>query len=338
MGTRVFRLWAVVCAGLIVAYCSKSSPADPSPTPSPTPAPSGPAVTSIISSVQAADGTNAVQQTGTPPAASGGPTVSATNGTTAVPGGADVVTLTSTSSFQRVYVSVPTAPGMSAFSFDANRFSPETAANGYYLLTLPSPVTTAVVISNLSPSLPSGTFQLAYAVANAAGAVGPAAASNRTTAGATGNVQVNVSWNTATDVDLHVVDPRGDEIYYGTTQSSSGGSLDVDSNAGCSIDNRNSENIRWGSVAPNGTYTVRVDYWSACQVTGTTTYTVVVNNGGQRSQFTGTFSASDADAGSRGSGRSITAFNHTTGISPSTVFRPIYLDPPFAPSRLKVRQ
>jgi len=89
-------------------------------------------------------------------------------------------------------------------------------------------------------------------------------------------VQVNVTWNTATDVDLHVVDPRNEEIYYGHTQSASGGSLDVDSNAGCAIDNKNSENVQWGSTAPNGTYTVRVDYWSACSVTGTTTYTVVV--------------------------------------------------------------
>jgi hypothetical protein len=83
---------------------------------------------------------------------------------------------------------------------------------------------------------------------------------------------------------------------------------------------------------------VRVDYWSACQVTGTTTYTVVVNNGGQRTQFTGTFARGDADSGGRGAGKAITTFNHTTGISPSSVFRPIYVDPPFAPSRLKMRQ
>src|SRR5262249_37284206 len=161
--------------------------------------------------------------------------------------------------------------------------------------------------------------------------------SNRTTAGGSGNVQVNVSWDTATDVDLHVVDPRNEEVYYGHTQSASGGSLDVDSNAGCSIDNKNSENIRWGSSAPNGTYIVRVDYWSACSVTGTTTYSVVVNNGGQVTRFSGTFARGDADQGSQGSGREITRFSHTTGISPSAVIRPFYVDPPFAPSPLKMR-
>ena len=337
MRIPVARLSMVVAAALVVARCSSnsSSPSNPTPTPTPT----GPAVTGIISGVQSADGTQATQQTGTPPAAqAGGPTITATAGTTAVPGGADIVTLTSTSGFQSVYMSVPTAPGLSASSFDPTRVGAQAAANGYYQLRLPTVVTSAVIISNLSSTLSTGsTFQIAYAVANATGTVGPAVTSSRTTAGSTGNVQVNVSWNTATDVDLHVVDPTGQEIYYGNTQSTNGGSLDVDSNAGCSLDNKQSENIRWGSAAPNGTYTVRVDYWSACNVTGSTTYTVVVNNGGQRQQFTGTFAVSDADFGSRGAGRTITTFNHTTGISPSSLMRPFFVDAPFAASPLKLR-
>jgi hypothetical protein len=294
-------------------------------------------VTTVVTGVQAADGTAATQQTGTPPAASGGPTVTATASTTAVPGGSEIVTLNAAAAFQSVYVSVPTAPGLSASSFDPSRIGPQIAANGYYLLRLPAAVTSAVIITNFATTL-SGSFQLGYAVANAAGALGPTVASTRTPAGGTGNVQVSVSWNTATDVDLHVVDPTGQEIYYGNTQSTNGGSLDVDSNAGCSIDNRNSENIRWGSSAPNGTYTVRVDYWSACSVTGTTTFTVRINNGGQSiSPPSGTFTVNDADSGGRGSGRTITTFNHTTGISPSQLIQPFYLDPPFAPSPLKLR-
>ncbi len=175
-------------------------------------------------------------------------------------------------------------------------------------------------------------------MANAGGAIGNTVTSNKSTIGSTGNVQVNVTWNTATDVDLHVVDPRNEEIYYGHTQSASGGSLDVDSNAGCAIDNKNSENIQWGSTAPNGTYTVRVDYWSACSVTGTTTYTVVVNNGGVSTRFTGTFAASNADSGGAGSGRVITTFNHTTGIAPFNTLERMFIDPPFAPSPLKLRR
>lgn len=334
MRNRTLRLSAVVAAALFVARCSSSSPSNPTPTPTPTP--TGPAVTSIVTGVQSSDGAIATQQTGTPPAASGGPTITATTGTTAIPGGSEIATINSSSGFQSVYVSVPTAPGISASTFDPSRVGPQIAANGYYLLRLPSVVTSAVIITNFASTL-AGSFQIGYAVANAAGALGPTVSSSRSIAGATGNVQVNVSWNTATDVDLHVVDPSGQEVYWANTQVPSGGSLDVDSNAGCSLDNRNSENIRWGSSAPNGTYIVRVDYWSACSVTGTTTYTVVVNNGGQRSQFTGTFTANNADNGGAGSGREITRFNHTTGISPSTIFSPLYLDPPFAANPLKLR-
>jgi len=264
--------------------------------------------------------------------------VTATTSTTVVPGGSDVVTLTSASSFQSDYVSAHRAPCIGPASFDPNRMGPLAAANGYFLLRLPAAVTSAVVISSLSSTLATGaSFSLAYAVANAAGAIGPTVTSNKSAAGSTGNVQVNVSWNTATDVDLHVVDPRNEEIYYGSSRSTSGGALDVDSNAGCALDNKNSENIRWGTTAPNGTYADRVDYGSVCSGTGTKTYTVVVNSGGVSSRFTGTFTANNADSGSLGSGRLITTFNHTTGISPFDVIERLFVDPPFAPSPLKVR-
>jgi flagellar hook assembly protein FlgD len=334
---RILRLSAVLAAALIVSQCGSSSPSNPTPTPTPTP--TGPALTGIISSVQAADGTQATQQTGTPPTAqAGGPTIQTSAGSAAIPGGSEVVTISSATAFQSLYVSVPTAPGLSASSFDPNRIGAEVAANGYWLLRFPSAVTSAVIITNLSTTLSANSsFQIGYAAANAAGTIGPTVTSSRTTVGSTGNVQVNVSWNTATDVDLHVVDPTNQEIYYGSPQSTNGGSLDVDSNAGCSLDNKQSENIRWGSSAPNGTYTVRVDYWSACNVSGTTTFTVTINNGGQRSQFTGTFAAGNADSGSRGSGRTITTFSHTTGISPSAAFQPIFVDLPFTPSALKLR-
>jgi hypothetical protein len=329
------RLSAVVIAALVVARCSSSSTPS-TPTPTPTPTPTGPAVTTVVTGVQAADGTAATQQSGTPPAASGGPTVTAATSTAIVPGGSDIVTLQSATPFQSVYVSVPTAPGLAPASFDPNRLGSLAAANGYFLLRLPAPVTNAVVISSLASTLSTGaTFTLAYSVANASGAIGPTVTSTKTAIGSTGNVQVNVTWNTATDVDLHVVDPRNEEIYYLNQRSASGGSLDVDSNAGCSIDNKNSENIRWGTTAPNGQYIVRVDYWSACNVTGTTTYTVVVNNGGATSRFTGTFSPSNADSGGQGAGREITRFNHTTGIAPFSIVNPVYVDPPFLPSVLK---
>jgi uncharacterized protein YfaP (DUF2135 family) len=81
----------------------------------------------------------------------------------------------------------------------------------------------------------------------------------------TGDVQVTLSWGTVDDLDLHVIEPGGEEIYYGHRTSATGGSLDVDSNAGCGTQMNPVENIFWGAgAAPLGTYTVLVDYYRHC--------------------------------------------------------------------------
>src|SRR5205807_5276015 len=67
-----------------------------------------------------------------------------------------------------------------------------------------------------------------------------------------GDVQVSLAFDVANDLDLHLVEPDaisglagGFEIFYGaTSDSSTGGDLDLDSNAGCGrIDGKNNENI-----------------------------------------------------------------------------------------------
>ena len=105
-----------------------------------------------------------------------------------------------------------------------------------------------------------------------------------------GVLQVSMTWDKANDVDLHVLQPNGEKIFYGNAQSSNGAFLDVDSNAGCDIDNINNENITFGdeAVIYNGEYIVYVDVWSSCDVTEftnfgvTTTYrgnNIAVNQG-----------------------------------------------------------
>jgi hypothetical protein len=126
--------------------------------------------------------------------------------------------------------------------------------------------------------------------------------------GFTGDVQVSVSWDAPSDLDLHVVDPFGEDIYYGNPVSSSGGQLDVDSNPACNIDGRQIENIRWGSRAPGGTYTVRVDYWANCDV-ARTNFIVTVKNGSATTAYSGYFTGS-GDRGGSGSGVFITSFLH----------------------------
>lgn len=120
-----------------------------------------------------------------------------------------------------------------------------------------------------------------------------------------GDIQISASWTTNTDVDLHVIDPSGEEIFYGHPLSASGGELDLDSNAACSPGPR-LENVYWATgEAPPGTYEVRLAYWSACGVAGTTDWRVTVVLGGSDIEVhSGSFEAIDEDPS--GSGELVT--------------------------------
>src|SRR5262249_27383185 len=107
----------------------------------------------------------------------------------------------------------------------------------------------------------------------------------------TGAVQVSVSWRDAeSDVDLHVVEPSGEEIYYANRDSATGGTLDLDSNAGCGLDAVKNENVTWpNGNAPRGRYIVRVDYWSSCGADATPYVVTVQIRGRPPMTFQGTF-------------------------------------------------
>lgn len=73
-----------------------------------------------------------------------------------------------------------------------------------------------------------------------------------------GDVQVLLEWETSDDVDLHVFDPAGEEIYYENPRSASGGELDIDANYEF-IMRHPKENVYWRhGHAPSGTYKVFV--------------------------------------------------------------------------------
>jgi uncharacterized protein YfaP (DUF2135 family) len=106
----------------------------------------------------------------------------------------------------------------------------------------------------------------------------------------TGDVQVSIAWSGASDVDLHVFDPSGEEIFYDNKQSASGGLLDLDSNAACSIDGRNAENVVWPAAgAPRGTYRVVVDYYDDCGVAKTDWVVTLQVEGAAPRTFSGSF-------------------------------------------------
>ena len=97
----------------------------------------------------------------------------------------------------------------------------------------------------------------------------------------TGDVQVTLRWDNAADLDLHVIDPLGDEIYYSQATAPSGGLLDVDANANCVLMSQPVENIFWPyGGAPVGSYQVSVFYYEACN-TGPTDFTVTIRVNGE---------------------------------------------------------
>lgn len=81
-----------------------------------------------------------------------------------------------------------------------------------------------------------------------------------------GDVQITLTWDNAADMDLHVYEPNGTHIWYANRgPTSTGGQLDVDSNAGCGGADLRTENVFWpAEQSPEGEFTVVVDVWSAC--------------------------------------------------------------------------
>jgi hypothetical protein len=93
-----------------------------------------------------------------------------------------------------------------------------------------------------------------------------------------GVLVVSLSWSNDADLDLHVVDPAGIEIFDRNPTSAArptpappdfvpdGGVLDRDSEAECVADGARAENVVWTNEPPRGHYVVRVDTASMCGV------------------------------------------------------------------------
>lgn len=110
----------------------------------------------------------------------------------------------------------------------------------------------------------------------------------------TGDIQVTLRWDGENDLDLHVIDPDGERIYYRNRESESGGVLDVDANAGCSQNMTNNpiENIFWAeSIAPNGDFQIRIRYFKDCVPEVTTPFTVRLLVDGDEQTFDGLVSS-----------------------------------------------
>ncbi|HUJ57410.1 MAG TPA: hypothetical protein VLX92_02925 [Kofleriaceae bacterium] len=149
----------------------------------------------------------------------------------------------------------------------------------------------------IGDTLPPGPFTLAMAAVDADGKIGDAITTDLVAASAPepdGALVVSLDWDGAADLDLHVTDPAGDDVWIGDPNSvqppqpgepqdpcawATGGILDHDANASCARDGAPAEHVVWTArkctdasgmtmtyqpvIAP-GTYTVRVDARSLC--------------------------------------------------------------------------
>lgn len=135
------------------------------------------------------------------------------------------------------------------------------------------------------------------------------------------DLQVTLRWDSTEDLDLHLDEPVPDggvcELWYGDrTPACAVGALDLDSQAGCTMDLVLIENIVYptdGGVPPSGTYAVRVDHYANCSAITWVPFEVEVRKGSTRIGLCGVFKSTDPDwrnAGAAGSGRPILTFSY----------------------------
>jgi hypothetical protein len=243
--------------------------------------PSGPnedQIAAWLDGVEASGASSVDFETGAAPAASGGPALDADLTGSFITGGTTTLTVDG-ATFDGLILALQGVDGYVDVEYATDRSS-------------------ATVAVTLEGDLPAGAFTLR--VAGRQGSEVGAYVTipvNVVQVGSGGPIQVSVSWDTPSDVDLHVIDPSGEEIYYANPVGDTGGELDLDSNAACGIDGVNNENITWDDDdnPSSGTYTVLVHYWSPCGQ-GTTNYIVTVRVEGEATRtFAGTLTTDDEE-------------------------------------------
>jgi hypothetical protein len=238
-----------------------------------------------------------------------GPAVKVSDTTTVVNGGSVQEAITSTTDFSKVRIGLEpvgaAAPSGGASAAPASGSGKP--AKGYHEITLPKPGKSVEVVLTITQTLPGTQFIFYFAVVDGGGKQGKLSQQSvEAIQVGTGEVQVSVSWDGDSDVDLHVIDPNDEEIYWDQLTSSSGGQLDLDSNADCELDHKRNENITW-SKAPPGEYIVRLDYYKNCDIAKTNYVVTVRVNGQPTKTFSGSFTG-EGDQGDVGAGKPITTF------------------------------
>ena len=83
-----------------------------------------------------------------------------------------------------------------------------------------------------------------------------------------GGVQITVSWETGAAIDLYVLDPSGEQVFYNeeARRTAVGGFLDHAARGQCRPEQpiTNVENAFWPDPTPKGDYVVELHYFGPC--------------------------------------------------------------------------
>ena len=301
-------------------------------------------IADFVSGVQA-DGADVTVRSGSPPAEGDGPDVdAATSSLSIINGGTLQLSVESAEQFSVLYLFVKGAgtetggdqqprrltPGdQQVLQLEKSKLSAEPSTldarhagtkplraadplliGGYYEIVLDEVASTVSLLLQFAQSLPANSFELLVSAAKSVGSLPGRYESfglEATTVG-TGDLQVSLSWDSNADLDLHVVEPSGEEIYWNHRRSGTGGVLDLDGNAVCRARLERNENITWPTgSAPAGRYSVRVNHWSSCGAARTNYVVRIELPDGRSDVYTGSFTGS-GNRGGRGSGRTISRF------------------------------
>ncbi len=116
-----------------------------------------------------------------------------------------------------------------------------------------------------------------------------------------GDLQFSLFWKNYNDLDLHCVDPAGEEIFFNNKKSSrTAGELDVDQNAHEPYRSPAVENIYWPvGAAPPGLYRITVVYYAQHDKVDLTPFAVRTIVQGRTNFFTSTISYTGSHEGKR---------------------------------------
>lgn len=106
-------------------------------------------------------------------------------------------------------------------------------------------------------------------------------------------LRVSLSWYNFDDLDLHIHEPSGrgihaafsGHIFFGAKRGWTGGTLDVDMNAGSGRTREAVENIVWSTTPPDGAYRVVVNNYSQRE-TSNPGFVIELESGGKLTHFT----------------------------------------------------